>query len=221
MALLSPNDLFGQTRLVLSSQFLHQAMEIQQEGISAGSVLQHVPNARKTIVGEMHRGEFLIQAAEEFPVRKHFENAPGLILMQNGGQLARLLVSIQAFPGAIFQSRVEPALGAFIRLKIEPHPQTQQAIDPRGIVKKAAGLQGANFVPLDIASAVGGVEQQAAGVGMERDGHGVDGEIAALQVLKDHGGANLRPLPGTRVDFFPAHGQLGAHAIGKKQLGRR
>ncbi len=53
------NDLFGKTRLVLAPQFLHQGMEIQQERIGPGSVLEDVANARKALVGKTYGGKFL------------------------------------------------------------------------------------------------------------------------------------------------------------------
>ena len=127
MAFVSPMIFLAKRALLLASQLFHQGAKVQQEGISTWSVLQHVANPRKTLVGQGRRGELFIQATQQFPLRKHFEDAAGLILVQNGGQLTRLLVSIQAFPGALGQSGVEPALGAFIRVKVEAHSQAQQS----------------------------------------------------------------------------------------------
>ena len=65
MAWLSRMIFLARRALCSPPSFSTRHVEIQQEGIGAGGILQHVPNARKAIVGKMHGGEFLIQAAEQ------------------------------------------------------------------------------------------------------------------------------------------------------------
>ena len=116
-------DPLGQTCSVFAVQFFNKAMEIQQKGISAGSVLQNAADAGEAVIGEVCRGQLLVKALQEFPLRQHFEHASGITLMEDGGQLARLLVRFEALPDTGFEGRVQPALGALIGLEIQPHTQ--------------------------------------------------------------------------------------------------
>ena len=70
--------------------------------------------------------------------------------------------------------------------------EADEAQQARGVVVEAVGADGAELAAADVGQAVHGVEQQAAGGAVEREGDGVAGEVAAAEIVLNGGGGDLR-----------------------------
>ena len=81
-------------------------------------------------------------------------------------------------------------------------------------------MQHAKHFSLDVRDAVERVQQQSAGTGIQRQRHGVDGEVAAAQVFVDGGGSNAGWLARLVVALGASHVQLGANVARHQQVER-
>src|SRR5258708_26512366 len=73
----------------------------------------------------------------------------------------------------------------------------------------------ANLAPLQVRETIGGIEQEAAGVRIQRDGDRVHGEITAAKIFHDGGKSNFRLVARMRVDVFPSGGQTHVYITRK------
>jgi hypothetical protein len=79
-------------------------------------------------------------------------------------------------------------------------------------------MQRPNFLPFDIAGAILRVQKQSPAVGVQRDSHGIQGKITALQIFKNHARPDLRQLPRPGSNFLVALGNSNSNAIAEIQL---
>src|SRR4029079_598093 len=86
-----------------------------------------------------------------------------------------------------------------------------------GVIERVV-VNGAEFFALDVADAVGGVDQQYQRGFVERKRDGVDGEIAAAQVFVNGGGSNLWARAGLGESLFVRAAHLRRHAAGEQQI---
>src|SRR6266566_4948580 len=78
--------------------------------------------------------------------------------------------------------------------------------------------EGTHLGTLNIGEAVGGIEQQAARGGVQGNGDGVEGEIAAAQIFHDGGPANLRTRSGTNVMVVAGGGDAAFTVAGEEHF---
>src|ERR1035437_8374749 len=71
-------------------------------------------------------------------------------------------------------------------------------------------MQNADDLGLDIGHAVEGIEEEAAGSVVQRERHGVDGEVAAAQVIVDSGGRDYGRLARLFKALGARHADFGA-----------
>src|SRR2546422_498095 len=81
--------------------------------------------------------------------------------------------------------------------------------------------EGTHFGTLNIGEAIGGIEQQAARGGVQGNGDGVEGEIAAAQIFHDGGPANLGTRSGTNVMVDLRRRDFSLNAIAIREKSRR
>jgi hypothetical protein len=77
-----------------------------------------------------------------------------------------------------------------------------------GVVLEGAVVEGADETSFEIGDAVGGVQELAAVGAVEAEGEGVDGEVAAVEVLLDGGRGCLRESAGAGVGFGAGGGDV-------------
>ena len=77
-------------------------------------------------------------------------------------------------------------------------------------------MQDADDFALDIGHAVEGIEEQAAGAFVERERHGVDGEVAAAQIFVDGGGRDDGGLARLLEALGARHADFGAGVAGQR-----
>ena len=70
---------------------------------------------------------------------------------------------------------------------------------------------------LDIGDAIKGVEQQAARALIQRQCHGIYGEVAASQIFLNAGGSNSGGLADLLVGFGAGHADFGADVARQHQ----
>ena len=75
-------------------------------------------------------------------------------------------------------------------------------------VDKAFLVEYADALTLQVVTAVVGVDQLAIVTGVEADGHGVDGEVAAGEVVVNGAGGNCRQSPRFFIGFTAGSGQV-------------
>ncbi len=85
--------------------------------------------------------------------------------------------------------------------------ETDRPEDARRVLHEAQVVQDADVTPLQVAQAPEEVEQLPEALPAQGDGHGVDGEIAAVEVLPDRG--DLHRGQGRRI--FVELGARGGH----------
>ncbi len=82
-----------------------------------------------------------------------------------------------------FFGRVVAGLGAFFDRPMKARGKARGADQPRRIFQKRIVVQNADQLGFNIGDAVERIEQQSARTFIQRQRHGVDGEIAAAQIF--------------------------------------
>ncbi len=118
----------------------------------------------------------------------------------------------------VFLGGLEAGLGAFLQRPVKARREAAGPDQPRGIFDKRVVMQDAEQLGFDIGSAVERIHQQAARARIQRQGHGVDGEIPAAQVFDEGGGRNYRRLARLLVVLDARHADFGAHVAGQAQV---
>ena len=108
--------------------------------------------------------------------------------------------------------------GAFLSREAQPHAQSHQPQQARGVVVKSIGADGAQFAAFEVRQAIQRVQQQPARGLIERKRNRVAGEIAAAQIFLNGGWRNLRLTAAARVFLLPRHGDLRGGAGGELDL---
>src|ERR1700731_2544162 len=114
---------------------------------------------------------------------------------------AQDVVDVLAFTG-----RVVASLGAFLKRPVE----AGGANHARGIFEERIVMQNADNLGLDVGDAVEGIEEQPAGSFIQRERHGVDGEVAATQVVVNGRGGYQGSLARLLKAFGSRHADLSA-----------
>ncbi len=131
-------------------------------------------------------GKQLLQPALRF---KRLQDLQRVFL---GGDLFKLIAALKGRKnikaGSFFRIFVA-SRGPVFPLPAEPAAKPHSPYQPRRILEKAVIARQPKLPCLDIRDAVERVEQQAVGTFIERERHGVGGEIATAKVLYDRGPA--------------------------------
>ena len=109
------------------------------------------------------------------------------------------------------QRQVEPILGARLELELHARAITNGAQQAHRLIRETVDRKHSHFAALQIGQAVGGIEQQAAGGGVEGDSNGVQGKIAATQVFHNRGPTCLRTRTRARIDFLASRLNAAIH----------
>ena len=115
------------------------------------------------------------------------------------------MVDVLAFFG-----RVVARLRALFERPVEARGKARGANQPRGIFEKRIIVQNADDLGLDVGHAVEGIEQQPARSFIQRERHGVDGEVAAAQVLVNGRGRHNGRLARLFEALGARHADFGA-----------
>ena len=115
-----------------------------------------------------------------------------------------------------FDGEVEPFLRARFEFEAHASGHAQRTDEANGLIGEAVNDQGANFAVFDVREAVGGIEKQAAGCGIQRDSDGVEREVAAAQVFHDGRPANFGARAGSHVIFVASGGKAALDFSGEK-----
>src|SRR4051812_24915574 len=86
----------------------------------------------------------------------------------------------------------------------------------RRFFQKGVVVEDADYLALGIGDSVEGVCEQASRTRVQRERHGVDGEIAAAKVFVDGGRSDLWRLARLIVDLGAGHADLGPDISGKQ-----
>ena len=124
-------------------------------------------------------------------------------------QAAQLFPGIFGSDGLLqfaFNRQIEPFLGARFQLESHARGQAQGAQQAHRLIREAVNREGADFAVFDVGQSVGGIEQQSARSGVQRDGNGIQRKVAPPKVFHDGGPAQLRPRAGTNVVFIASGG---------------
>ena len=146
------------------------------------------------------------------------ERGRGIVLL---AQLAHFVGDVRG--GNVFvvfagEGQIEPAGGAFLERVTQPGGKAQGAQQAHRLIGKAVHGEDADLAPLDVRQPVGGVEQKAAGGGIQREGDGVDGKIAPPQVVQDGGETDLGLRAGMLIDFVAGRSQRAVHLAVEDQF---
>ena len=120
----------------------------------------------------------------------------------------------------VFFGGIKAGLGAFLQRPVKARGEAGGPDQPGGIFDKSVVMQNAEKLGFDISSAVERVHQQAARTRIQRQGHGIDGEIPAAQVFDEGGGRNYRRLAGFLVVLEARHADFGPNVAGQAQIQR-
>jgi len=116
----------------------------------------------------------------------------------------------------LFAGVVVARPGALVHLPAGAGGETGDADHAGGIFEESVIVDQAQVARLHVGNAVQRIEQQAVGALIEGDGHGVDGEVAAAQVLQ-HGRPVVNGFAGLGVFLAAGAGDLDADAAGKPE----
>ena len=109
--------------------------------------------------------------------------------------------------------------------EIEPCAVTHSSQDARGIVHEALWMERTDHTVLQVASPAVRVDQRPPRSRRKRDGHRVDGEVAARQIVGQRAGRYLGKRPGSQVPLVPrrgdVHGRVTYVELEGAELGRR
>ena len=176
-----------------------------------GKIITRAQNACEHFVMGMALGELSrdgLQQAARFP---GLENVHGLIFPRELTELGARFTCRNGFLQAALQRQVEPILGARVELEIHARGIANGAQQAHRLIGKAVDGKRAHFAGLEIGEAVGGIEQQTAGGGVERKGNGVQGEIAAAQVIHNCGPAHLGTRPRAGINLLASRLNAAVH----------
>src|SRR5207245_8187579 len=148
------------------------------------------------------------------------EDPRRVVLLKDSAELDALPLGRHLVTIAVLNRRLEQGLGALLRLEVEPQAEAKQAVDARGVFHEAAAMQDPKLTARDVRSSIRRIEQQPARIGMERNRHGIGGEVPAFEVVKNHGGPNLGGAAWFRVNLVAARRNLGAYSGGEIDFGR-
>ena len=107
-------------------------------------------------------------------------------LAQLGARAPRAVILVEHFG---FAGVFVMGAGALVDGVAQPRLEADQAQHARRIVVERIVVNGAQFLALDVADAVGGIDQQSQRGLVERERDGVDGEVAAAQIFVNGRGA--------------------------------
>src|ERR1039458_226207 len=124
------------------------------------------------------------------------------------------LVSDRAFRDVldvlIFSSGVVALLGALLQRPVETSGKAGSPDQTRGILDERIVVQDPQHLGFDIGDAIEGIEQQSARALIQRQRHGIYGEIAAAQIFLNAGGSDDGRLADLLVVFRAGHADFGA-----------
>ena len=89
---------------------------------------------------------------------------------------------------------------------------------PRRVLDESVVVQDAEQFGFDIGRAVEWIHQQSARARIQRQGHGIDGEIPPAQVFNEGGGGNHGRLAGFLIVLGARHADFGAHVSRQPQV---
>ena len=118
----------------------------------------------------------------------------------------------------VFLRGVVARLGTFFQRVMETGRKPGSADQANRIFEERIVVQNAQDLGFDVGDSVEGIEQQSPRAGIERQRHGVDGEVAAAQVLVDGGRRDGRRLARLVVDLRARHVQLGPDIARHQQV---
>ena len=87
-----------------------------------------------------------------------------------------------------------------------------------GLIGEGVDGKRADFLLFQVREAVHGIEQQAARLRVQRNGDGVDAEIAAAQIFHDAGETVFGLDAGTLVEVFARGGDGAVHVAGENHF---
>ncbi len=96
---------------------------------------------------------------------------------------------------------LKPGEGVGFDLESKPSSVAEGAEDAGGVVLEGALVEDADEARVEVGEAAGRVEDFAALGAVEAEGEGVDGEVAAAQILADGGGFDGREGTGAGVSL--------------------
>ena len=170
--------------------------------------LQQLAQLRRIHLGA---GPVRIQNLEPAFLLQHAHNVQRIVFV---GQLLNFVA--HGFVGdvldvIVFLGGLKAGLGAFLERPVKARRKAAGPDQPRGIFDKSVVMQDAENLGFNISSAVERVHQQAARARIQRQGHGIDGEIPAAQVFDERGGRNDRRLARFLVVLDARHADFGAN----------
>ncbi len=150
-----------------------------------------------------------------FPGLQHDGRA---FLAGDGAKLITGIFGRNGFLQIAFDGQVKPFLGALLNLEAHARRVAQDTQQADRLIGEAVNGKRPHFGALDIGQSVCGIEQQAARGGVQRNGDGVEGEVAAAQVFHDGGPANLGTRSRTNVMIVARGGNAAFAVAGEEQF---
>src|SRR4029077_21039934 len=134
------------------------------------------------------------------------ENRRGLLFPAKMAQFTAYFLGSYGLGEAAFHGQRKPFLGARLDGEFHASGVANGAQEPHRLIGETVNRKSAHFPFLDVGEAIGGIEQQTARGGVQRECDGVYGEIAAAEILHDRGPADLGACSRTSVDVFTSGG---------------
>ena len=169
--------------------------------------------------GAVHFGASPVRA-EYFEPAFLFERAHHvqrvLLVRQLRGFVSNGFVG-DVFDVIVLSRRVETCLRTFFERPVKPGGKTRRPNQPRRVFDECVIVQNTQHFGFNISRAVKGIHEQAARTRIERQGHRVDREIAALQVFDNGGWRHLRRFAGFLIALGPRHADFRPHVAWQSQ----
>jgi len=163
--------------------------------------------------------EFRMKRSEQIAGFPGFQDGHGLVFAPHRAQFGARIFGRDFMLQITVERQGEP-LGRAV-LQLEPHArgETQRAKQPYGLIRKTVNRKRADFAVLkNVGKPIGGVQQKPARCGVERNGDGIQGKIAAAEVFHNGGPPDFRGGARPGIDVVAGGGEAAIAVPGKNHL---
>src|SRR5262252_8970263 len=101
---------------------------------------------------------------------------------------------------------------------MEPRGETRGANQPRGILNESVVVDDPKQLCFNVCGPIEGIHQQTTRTRVERQRHGVDGEIASSKIFDDGRRSDDRWFPSLLVSLCARHADLSANIARQRQM---
>ena len=105
-------------------------------------------------------------------------------------------------------------------IKSKPRRVAHRAPDTRGVVNETPVMQNTDDPGIEVSQSAVEINKLTVMDSVEGDRHGINGKIAAAEVVSQGTGRYSGKRPGTGINLFARPGDVDANPVGELNLGR-